>query len=66
MERTLKDTFTIGVDDVTGRAVIIRCNREVIGGLTREQSVAFAQDIIEWIPPAMRPVEKDVPARTDA
>jgi hypothetical protein len=47
MERTRPDTFTIGVDDVTGRAVIIRCNREIIGSLSREQSVQFAQDIIE-------------------
>lgn len=59
MERTLKDTFTLGVDDATGRAVIIRNSREVIGGLDRGQSVSFAQDVIEWMPRALRPVETD-------
>ena len=48
------ESFTVGVDDATGRAVIIRNNREVIGGLSREQSISFAQDIIDWMPPFMR------------
>lgn len=52
------ETFTVGVDDVTGRAVMIRNNREVIGGLTREQSITFAQDIIEWTPAFMRASKK--------
>ena len=59
MERTLKDSYTVGVDDVTGCAVIIRNNREILGKLDRELSVKFAQDIIEWMPRAMRPIEKD-------
>jgi hypothetical protein len=60
MERTLKDSYTVGVDDVTGCAVIIRNNREVLGKLDRDQSVRFSQDIIDWMPPLMRPVEKNV------
>lgn len=59
MERTLKDTYSVALDDVTGRVVIIRCNREVIGNLIREQSVAFAQDIIDWVPIAMRPAKPE-------
>jgi len=54
MERTLKDTYSVATDDVTGRVCIIRCNREVIGALTREESLSFAQNIIDWLPPAMR------------
>lgn len=58
MERTLKDTYSVATDDVTGRLVIIRCNREVIGALSREESIAFAQNIIDWIPQAMRSAPK--------
>jgi hypothetical protein len=59
MERTLRETYTVATDDVTGRVVIVTNGQKVIGALTREASVAFAQDIIDWIPPMMRPVEKD-------
>lgn len=48
------ESFTVGVDDVTGRAVIIRNNREVIGSLDREHSISFARDIIDWMPAFMR------------
>lgn len=53
------ESFTVGVDDNSGRAVIIRNNREVIGNLSREESIKFAQDIIEWIPAFMR-APKDI------
>lgn len=59
MDRTLKDTFTVGVDDSTGRALIIRNNREILGGLTREASIQFAQDVIGWIPQFMRAKEPE-------
>ena len=59
MERTLKDTFTVATDDVTGRVVILTNGQKVIGALSREMSVQFARDIIDWVPPAMRPVGKD-------
>lgn len=59
MERTLKETYTVATDDVTGRVVIITNGHKVIGALSREVSVKFAHDIIDWVPPVMRPVEKD-------
>ena len=60
MQRTLGESFTVGVDDATGRVVIIRNNREIIGALGREDSVKFAQDVIEWIPAFMRAKEETV------
>lgn len=59
MERTMKDTFTVAVDDNSGRIVILTNGAKVLGALTREQSVRIAQDIIDWMPPMMRPVEQD-------
>lgn len=54
-DRTLKDIFSVALDDVTGRVCIIRCNREIIGALSREESLAFANDINSWVPQSMRP-----------
>jgi len=65
MKRTHGESFTVGVDDLTGRVVIIRCNREVIGSLSRQDSVRFSQDVIEWMPPALRPVEAKEDAKLD-
>ena len=56
MKRTHGESFTVGLDDNSGRVVIIRRNQEIIGNLSREDSVRFAQDIIEWMPSFMRPV----------
>lgn len=55
MERTLKDTYTVAVDDNSGRLVILTNGSKVIGALSRESSVGVSQDIIDWIPPLMRP-----------
>lgn len=55
MERTLKDTYTVAVDDNSGRIVILTNGAKVVGALTREQSVHIAQNIIDWMPPLMRP-----------
>jgi hypothetical protein len=57
MKRTHGESFTVGLDDNSGRVVIIRNNREVIGSLSRDDSVKFGQDIIEWIPQFMRPTK---------
>lgn len=56
MKRTHGESFTVGLDDNSGRVVIIRRNQEIIGNLSRDDSVRFAQDIIDWIPGFMRPV----------
>lgn len=57
MERTGQDTYTVATDDNTGRVVIVTNSAKVIGALSREDSVKFAQDVIEWIPPFMRAKE---------
>lgn len=54
------ESFTVGVDDNTGRVVIIRNNREVIGNLSREDSIKFSQDVIEWQPAFMRAKPSEV------
>lgn len=55
MDRTLKDTYTVAVDDNSGRLVILTNGAKVIGALSRESSVRVSQDIIDWMPPLMRP-----------
>ncbi len=45
--------LSVAMSQETGCVVIVRDGNRVVGSLTREQSVAFAEAIIHFVPPIM-------------
>jgi hypothetical protein len=45
--------LSVAMSEETGCIVIVRDGNRVVGSLTREQSVAFAEAIIHFVPPIM-------------
>jgi hypothetical protein len=45
--------LSVAMSHETGCLVMVRDGNRIVGSLTREQSVAFAESIIHFVPPIM-------------
>jgi hypothetical protein len=62
--KTVKPTFSIAMSMETGCIVMTRTNGQkvtVIGSVPREQSCAFANELLEWMPEGAPVAEPDKP-----
>lgn len=65
-KRVMKSSFSVAMSQDTGCIVMVRTNGQkatIIGSLDKEQSEAFAQGILDWVPPASQ-AEPEHPARS--
>jgi hypothetical protein len=57
-KRAQKSVFSVAMSQDTGCIVMVRTNGKqatVIGSLSREQSVAFADSVVDWVWQAPEP-----------
>lgn len=64
MKKAKKPAYSIAMSKDTGCIVMVRTNgtkATVIGSLTREDSLRFADGLIDWVPEAAQPARAAYP-----
>lgn len=48
------DTFSVAMSKETGCVVVIKNGAEIVGSMTREQSMLLGDVLLKFVPPAIR------------